>query len=37
MYGMVRGHIFVIEIFQCLVKIDEDQWVHTNGEINMNE
>jgi len=25
MYGVVRGRLFVIEIFECVVKMDEDQ------------
>ena len=40
MYGVVRGHLFVIEIFQYFVKMDEDQWMHDNimsEEIDMNE
>ena len=27
MYGVVRGRVFVIEIFECFVKMDEDQWM----------
>jgi len=30
MYGVVRGRLFVIENFQCLVKMDEDQWMYDN-------
>ena len=40
MYGVVRGFLFVIEIFQCFVKMDEDQWMHDNTmheEVDMNE
>ncbi|KAL5170754.1 Protein FAR1-RELATED SEQUENCE 6 [Glycine soja] len=37
---MVRGRLFVIENFQYLVKIDEDQWVYDNimsKEVDINE
>ena len=40
MYGVVRGHLFVIEIFQYFVKMDEDQWMHDDimsEEVDMNE
>ena len=40
MYGVVRGRLFVIEIFECVVKMDEDQWMHDNimsEEVDMNE
>ena len=40
MYGVVRGHLFVIENFQYFVKMDKDQWMHdsiTYGEVDMNE
>ena len=40
MYGVVRGRLFVIENFQCLVKMDEDQWMYDNimsEEVDMNE
>ena len=37
---VVWCHLFVIEIFQCFVKMDEDQWMHDNTmheEVDMNE
>ena len=37
---MVRDFLFVIEIFQCFVKMDEDQWMYDNivsKEADMNE
>jgi len=40
MYGAVRGYLFVIEIFECLVKMEEDQWMYDNimsEEVDMNE
>jgi len=40
MYGAVWGCLFVIEIFECLVKIDEDRWMYDNimfEEVDMNE
>ena len=40
MYGVVMGHLFVIEIFECLVKMDEDQWMYDSimlEEVDMNE
>ena len=40
MYRVVRGHLFVIKIFQCFVKMDEDQWMHDIimcEETDMNE
>ena len=40
MYDVVRGRLFVTENFQCLVKMDEDQWMHYSimfEEIDMNE
>ena len=40
MYGVVRGRLFVIEIFECLVKMNEDQWMHDSiisEEVDMNE
>jgi len=40
MYDVVRGRLFVIENFQYLVKIDEDQWVYDNimsKEVDINE
>ena len=40
MYGVVRGHLFVIEIFQYFVKMDEDQWMHDSimsEEVDTNE
>jgi len=40
MYGVVRGCLFVIEIFECFVKMDEDQWMYDNimsKEVDMNE
>ena len=27
-YGMVRDFLFVIEIFECFVKMGEDQWMY---------
>ena len=40
MYGVVKGYLFVIEIFECVFKMDEDQWMYDNimsEEIDMNE
>jgi len=40
MYGVVRGCLFVIEIFQCFVKMDENQWMLDNimsKEVDVNE
>ena len=40
MYGAVKGCLFVIEIFECFVKMDEDQWMYDNimsKEVDMNE
>ena len=37
---MVRGRLFVIEIFECFVKMDEEQWMHDSimsEEVDMNE
>ena len=39
MYAVVRCHLFVIEIFQCFVKMDEDHWMHDSimfEEVDMN-
>ena len=27
---MVRGFLFVIEIFECFVKMNKDQWMYDN-------
>ena len=38
--GVVRGCLFVIEIFECVVKMDEDQWMYDSimyEEVDMNE
>jgi len=40
MYGAVKGCLFVIEIFECPVEVDEDQWMYDNimsKEVDMNE
>jgi len=40
MYGMVGDCLYVIEIFECFVKMDENQWMYDNimsEEDNMNE
>ena len=40
MYGAVRGRLFVFEIFEWLVKMDENQWMYNNimsEEVDMNE
>jgi len=40
MYGVIRGRLFVIEIFECLIKMDEDEWMYDNimsKEVDMNE
>ena len=39
-YGVVRGFLFVIEIFKCFVKMDEDQWMYDSvmfEEVDMND
>ena len=40
MYGAVKGRLFMIEIFECLVKMDKDQWMYDSimsEEVDMNE
>ena len=40
MYGVVRGRLFVIKIFECLVKMDEDHWMYDTimfEKVDMNE
>ena len=40
MYGAVRGYLSVIEIFECLVKMDKDQWMYNSvmfEEVDMSE
>ena len=40
MYGAVRDRLFVIKIFECLVKMDEDQWMYDSiksKEVYMND
>jgi len=40
MYGVVRGRLFVIEIFECVVKMDKDQLMDDSiifEEVDMNE
>jgi len=40
MYGAVRDRLFVIKIFECLVKMDEDQWMYNSimsQKVDMNE
>ena len=40
MYGVIRDRLFVIEIFECVVKMDEDQWIYNSimsKEVDMNE
>ena len=37
---MVRSRLFVIEIFQCFVRMNEDQWIYDNiisVEVDTNE
>ena len=37
---MVRGFLFVIEIFECFLKMDEDQWMYDSvmsEEVYMND
>jgi len=37
---VVRDFLFVIEIFQCFVKMNEDQWMHDSvisEVVDMNE
>jgi len=39
MYCVVRSDLFVIEIFECVIKMDEDQWMHDSimfEKVNMN-
>ena len=40
MYGVIRDRLFVIEIFECVVKMDEDQWMYDSimsEEIDMDD
>ena len=40
MYGVVRGCLVVIEIFECVVKMDKYQWMHDSiisKKFDMNE
>jgi len=40
MYGAVKGRLFVIEIFECLIKMDEKQRMYDNimfEEADINE
>jgi len=37
---VVRSRLFVIEIFQCFVRMNEDQWIYDNiisVEVDTNE
>ena len=37
---MVRDFLFVIEIFECFVKMDEDQWMYDSvmsEKVDMND
>jgi len=37
---VVRGFLFVIKIFECFVKMDEDQWMYDSimsEEVDMND
>ena len=39
-FGVVRSFLFVIEILECFVKIDEDQWMYDcvmSEEVYMND
>ena len=39
-YGVVRDFLFVIEIFECFVKMDEDQWMYDSvmsEKVDMND
>ena len=39
-YGVVRGFLFVIEIFECFVKMNRNQWIYDNiifEEVDMND
>ena len=39
-YGVVRGFLFVIQIFECFVKMDKDQQMYDSvmsEEVDMND